>query len=1156
MRFTKPAKWIMLLSALYYSGNSMTAYAQFNTEIFGKQRIQYRKMEWKYFEGSNFNIYHYDRSGRELARFVVEQVERDIAAIESRLGGLFPEKINIILYNNFDDYNQSNIGLIRPTQFKNNNVAGNLDVIGDKIPVYFDGNHNHLKEQLRTGMAQIVMERMMYGETFREIVRNMVLLDLPKWTTEGYVDYIVKGWTAEDDNDWKNLVLKEDINDKSFLAISEAQPRLVGKAIYKYIEHQYGENSIRNLLYMTQVKSGLNNAMKLTIGSDLKTFYGTFINFYKKHYEEELTKYDAINYEEKLAGIPAPKPGERYSQIYVSPKGQDIAYVVHKNGEYSVVLEKTNMKDGERAPGKILNSGVLNYEDNGDPDYPIIAWSNTGFKLGIVYKEGKQLYIRVYDANKSRVMNVRIPKNKIDRITGFTFMEDDDFIVLSGIKNGQSDIFELYVKRSRITAVTNDAWDDTDPIFVSGGSRKGIVFLSNRPEPILNLKALPNELPTGDMKAYFYNSTTKSYHLLYLTPGFQGNIKNIIPYGMDNFAFLSDKSGINNRYVVMFGRDQNNMDSAYVIPTTNFNNGILFQQYHPSGQKIVDVVQEKDKINFFYRPAELPAPWGNLQPKEVKKNEFVENRLELNQFKLNDQTGDGNIKINPNDLFQSNEDMNISTGNDFQTAFNAQDIPNVKKEEILQEDAEKFAEALNIKGNTPKETATKPTFYDPVRRAYISDTSVLFVDSTFMTLRAQTARSAVSFDYLGISLDNSVLFNKYQSYMQHVGQYVNTNIGFLLMGSLYDRNEDYRFVGGVRLPSSLMGLSYYGRFENLRGRNDWGFTYFSSSNMLNYTFMVGPNLPVTTEGRVSSTFLQFDFSRPLDKVSTIKANLAYRQNNMEVRAIDANSLFFPNTKEHWGILHAEYMYDNTSNPMLNIWNGLRGKFYADVMYKFNDNNEAYEIGGYQRKLNSMVYNIGFDVRYYMPVFRTSILAVRGSGAHSGGSQQIIYYMGGMENEINPQQAVGLPPSANRNYAFQSLANNLRGYRQNARNGNTYALLNVEYRVPVMTTIFNRPTNSSILKNLQLVAFLDAGSAWEGLFGTEDGADKRFNVYHWPNMPNRPVVSLQFPGSTDYGLAMSYGIGARTKLLSYFLKIDGAMNIDGKLEYHISIGTDF
>src|SRR5690606_8476146 len=264
-----------------------------------------------------------------------------------------------------------------------------------------------------------------------------------------------------------------------------------------------------------------------------------------------------------------------------------------------------------------------------------------------------------------KILNFNVPKNRFDRITGFTFMEDDDMLILSAIRRGQSDIFEYRMKGGRMTQLTDDAWDDALPVFVSGGSRKGVVFLSNRPEPYLDINTLPNELPIGKMKAYFYNATTKRPELTLISQGFEGAIKNVIPYGMDNFAFLSDKNGVTNRYVVMFAADKNNLDSAYSIPVTNFNRSILFQQYNPASKKIADVVQYNDSLHIFFREAELPAPWGNLQPVDLTPLTFVDNTIEDNAL-LKQQGKTGECMLNKT---KDKEAFKIEAGNDFQTTF-------------------------------------------------------------------------------------------------------------------------------------------------------------------------------------------------------------------------------------------------------------------------------------------------------------------------------------------------------------------------------------------------------------------------------------------------------------------------------------------------------
>jgi hypothetical protein len=161
----------------------------------------------------------------------------------------------------------------------------------------------------------------------------------------------------------------------------------------------------------------------------------------------------------------------------------------------------------------------------------------------------------------------------------------------------------------------------------------------------------------------------------------------------------------------------------------------------------------------------------------------------------------------------------------------------------------------------------------------------------------------------------------------------------------------------------------------------------------------------------------------------------------------------------------------------------------------------------------------------------------------------------MENALNQTQGSNFVPSTERNYAFQTPVNNLRGYNLNDRNGNTYLLTNIEWRIPIMNTFFNKPTQSTILQYLQLVAFLDVGNAWEGFFPSEQNA-KRVGRYSWPQPPMPPVVNVTIQNNWVNSPAIGYGIGVRTKVFGYFLKVDVARNIERNMVWYLSIGTDF
>jgi hypothetical protein len=53
--------------------------AQVNTVEFGKNRVQYQKFNWKYYQTDNFNTY-FSQDGLEIGKYVAQVAEQELAA--------------------------------------------------------------------------------------------------------------------------------------------------------------------------------------------------------------------------------------------------------------------------------------------------------------------------------------------------------------------------------------------------------------------------------------------------------------------------------------------------------------------------------------------------------------------------------------------------------------------------------------------------------------------------------------------------------------------------------------------------------------------------------------------------------------------------------------------------------------------------------------------------------------------------------------------------------------------------------------------------------------------------------------------------------------------------------------------------------------------
>ncbi len=1103
-----------------------TGRGQSYTEQFGQNRVQLRKFAWKFFDTRHFRVYHYDNAGRQLGRYVAEEAENDISVIEKKLGGQFPKRFNIILYNSYDEYRQSNVGLKDEAQEIGNAKGGTVNLVGDKLVVYFTGEHNDLQHQIRSGMARVVMERMMFGENFKKMVKNALLLNMPAWVTEGYIAYLVDGWDAKSNSEWKSLL--EARPNSGFHELSNEYPELAGKAFWKFVSEQYSANTVKGLLYTMQQKTSMNKAMKQkeNLGLKVTKAYDSCISFYKAVYEKDALTQDSPDSTKGVTQLKVPKDNSIVRNIRVSPRGTDVCYVVWKNGQYKVYSQKIN---DTKDVITLLEGGRRDLTEQTDPTYPMISWANTGNKMALLYKKGKDTRLRIYNSLNGRTTDNIIPKNRFDRVLSMTFIQigDEDKLIFSAIKKSQTDLYLFTFKGSKMTNITNDVWDDVSPEFVSGGSRMGVLFLSNRPKPSLDVPLGVNELPTGPMNVFYYDLRTNQTKLLQCSNVKNATIKQPIQYGPDNFAYLCDSNGIDNKYVVLFAHDSHNNDSAYAVPVTNYTTSILCHQYNSATGNVADVVQDEDKYEVYFHKLDIPASDSDV--KQLAPTTLSKDKAEAKTSgHVSQATPEAMFsKVNEEPMREEPAAPEIKGGNAFQSEFTdtttqqPRKSPKPKKNNIF-----------NVNAPAP-------------------DSSVLTVitDSAYLNMKPSPYKLSFRPDFFSVKLDNSILFTQYQSIASNGGYYKNPDLGGLMTLALNEPMEDFKIIAGLRLPINMSSSAYFLQYQNLRKRLDWGVFFLRTTDKQYYTvpyYNSNGRLVLTRTQlfKSISNSVQGDFSYPLDRVRSVRFHSALRQDKFVQKITDTFSLAFDVSYPvaYTSINRLEYVFDNTITPLLNISNGLKYKVYAEEIYGLNNGNRS-------------CYNLGLDIRNYQRLYKQFILANRVAYAHSDGNSEVEYIAGGVDNWISPKQAAGGGEPPADNFGYQTLGTSLRGYNQYARTGNNFFVFTSELRLPIVATFVKRPVKSMILKNLQVVAFADIGDAWNGFMPTGDNLSAKHS-YSNISQGGYTNLTLMVPGENS--LAVGYGGGIRTTLLGYFLRMDAAWNIEGakKPIIYFALGTDF
>ena len=80
------------------------------------------------------------------------------------------------------------------------------------------------------------------------------------------------------------------------------------------------------------------------------------------------------------------------------------------------------------------------------------------------------------------------------QVQSMKYMLNENTLLLSAVRNGQSDIYTYDLTEFNFHQITNDIYDDLDPSFVAFPGKTGIIFASNRPAGMAPNKdtVLPN----------------------------------------------------------------------------------------------------------------------------------------------------------------------------------------------------------------------------------------------------------------------------------------------------------------------------------------------------------------------------------------------------------------------------------------------------------------------------------------------------------------------------------------------------------------------------------------------------------------------------------------------------------------------------------------
>lgn len=1089
----------LLILVLFFGIPSISS-AQFDQERFGKNRIQHKELEWYFYSSNNFEVYYYDRGGVN-AKMAIEYLESEFDKLTQMIGYVAYTKPRVYIYNSPEEGLQSNLNL-NSQKYTEDGQTKFSRLIAE---VAYKGRVDQFKEDVVYAVSKVIIREMLYGASVADAFQANLVNDFPEWYVDGAALYLGKGWSREMD-DFIRQYLKENKNPK-ILNLTGIEAGLVGQSIWNYIAEKYGRRYVSSILNLSRINRNEENSIANTIGVNAKVFFEDWKNYYLKVNEPVFSTFKTVSPESAIAKTSSRVDGS-ISDIKFSPDGLLLGYVLNNAGKYKVIVR--DLSTGVEQT--IFQGGASFDEITPSLNSPLIAWRDSANLAIASFKRGfTTLRLRSIDGTTQDKIFLR----NITQILSIDFNESGKNMVLSAISGGKTDIYSLNV-RGQGKRLTNDIFDDLTPTFLNDSV---IVYSSNYvelPDSVLtpnpDIKVLPNQYNL--FRVEVLKDTTRLSKLT------NSNSKNTNPRRVNSntILFLSDLSGITNLMRLSIGNQVSNQISA-------FDKSI----------EVFDVSSRMNKIAYALRSGKE----SHLYVEGFSNaDQFTPStpRIQLAQAKdLNERLAARRLleqKSNPPALAPERPSVAVEEKKaTIDTATNRTSSINL--------DRLRFESRKGV--NTDNYTFDSiPQFQNPTE----SSKPELNRTNLLEAFRKQSLQKRVS--------------GPKRMEPQFFTNYINTRFvidplrgfGINLNGKMTDILDNHVFSGGIMTALDFnSGGDIWFEYEYLKSRLDFRGKFDRRTirmeeiplDIQKYVLTqieMGVSYPLNINSRIyAAPFIaktQFFNQNPDSLIS----GQIPEQNRFDVNYVGGK---------------VEFVYDRSEPMGLYSFTGMKGKVGFQHYQGLNHSDRSFS-------------NFYLDLRNFQKIHKNITLASKLYFGSFMGKNPQNYLVGGMDNWLfnefynppsnRPEPSPIRNPTGveNSNILFADFVD-LRGYDYDEIRGRNVITFTTELRIPLFSYLSRGNITSNFVRNFQMVAFYDVGSAWNDFAPWERVNDQNTEVINTQGSPFVIVLN-----NFNNPWLQSYGAGLRTVLMNYYVKLDVARPIRNyeteDLRFYFTLGYNF
>jgi hypothetical protein len=750
--------------------------------------------------------------------------------------------------------------------------SGYTKVVGTKMLIYFNGNHQVLEESIRKGIATIYLNSMLFGSNIQDLLQNPISIKLPNWFIEGFIAYAGSNWGINIDDELRDIVHIKKFN-YSFKNLSKKHPRVAGHSMWYYLKNEYGRSTILDLIYHVKITRNLNKSIEFVLSIKPEKLYQDWATFFRKKYDSE-NKFGAFIGEEIKV------KNKKYfpiSTLSPSPDGRYLAYAVNKHGKINLYLYDNT----EQRHQKIDCRGFQNKFQEPYYEYPHITWSADGSEFTYTYQDKDDIYLRKYFMDGTKPIEQLLP-DIYQSIYSIEYYKGSYYIINAEV-NGMGDLHLYDTKTRASTTISSDFYNDLDAKVATLDGKEGRVFSSRR-----TLKhILPTEqdtiLPLGEFDIFFYElPTVLDKTSLFNLPKTLVRLTNTIdqseryPYIINSKVYYtSSPTGIKNLYTIDLATNE-------VSGLTNLSRNIIrhsiskshyyYTLYHDGKYKVF-----KEDATKLLPTQPTPTQYSTLfankttivKPSTTKKKNIIEDHLKF-QSEFEDNANDLNL---------------------------SQEIEAAQSKVVIVEENK----AIHQVG--------------------------MPINSVLITAAGQKFRV----DKLTAKMDNEVLFEGLEIADGQNDQVAQLPMGFLMKAAFKDLFENYMIEVGARIPTSFSGGEYFMTLADNRKLLDKSFSLYQRTfNEKEF----GDVIPAVISRKKTLMGL-YRLKLPLNYHHSVRGTGYMRFDNQFFKSSSDFTFQRPTANQKRIGLKVEYVYDNTFEKSVNILHGTRMKAYVEGMNEFN-----------------------------------------------------------------------------------------------------------------------------------------------------------------------------------------------------------------------------